>query len=183
MLYIFLRKKDHLGDVSSNHQSVRTIKSYCIDNLEHLDKRWEEIKKLCELFGARAYIHIQCQNNRDIGLNIIQEVSVRLLDGGTNFSSIFDSVVGQIRVREKRWVVDLDEEHLEYEEDIIDAMRGSLPFGEKVIVKIPTRRGKHLITRPFKTEGFDEHLISVQVPVPDIQKKNPTLLYYPNSLK
>ena len=48
MLYVFKRKKDQPKEESSNHQSVRTIKSYCIESIEQLEKRYEEIMLLCE---------------------------------------------------------------------------------------------------------------------------------------
>lgn len=183
MLYIFLRRKDHLdGDGRSNHQSVRTIKSYCIHSIEELESRWEEIKKLCELFEARAYIHIQAQNHETIGLNMIEEIAIRLKDGGNNFKHIFDSVVGQIKFREKRWIIDLDKEHLNFEWGIIHAMNQCLPISNKVITIIPTRNGRHLITIPFDTKDWKDRLVKLGITIPDLQKKNPTLLYYPNSL-
>jgi hypothetical protein len=49
--------------------------------------------------------------------------------------------------------------------------------GPKVETIIPTKNGHHLITKRFDTQSFKE-----KYPDVDIQKKNPTLLYYPNSL-
>jgi hypothetical protein len=46
MLYVFKRKKDQSTD-KANHQSVRTIRSYCIKSVEQLEERYDEIKKLC----------------------------------------------------------------------------------------------------------------------------------------
>jgi hypothetical protein len=43
---------------------------------------------------------------------------------------------------------------------------------------IPTKNGYHLITERFDVKEFAE-----KYPDIDIQKKNPTLLYYPNSLE
>jgi hypothetical protein len=51
------------------------------------------------------------------------------------------------------------------------------PEGEKIEAVIPTKNGIHLITKRFDVMKF-----SRQYPDIDIQKKNPTLLYYPNSL-
>ena len=102
MLYVFKRKKDQPKEESSNHQSVRTIKSYCIESIEYLDKRYEEIKQLCEVFKARAYIHIQKQNHRDIGMNMITEIVTRIQSGQINQKNVFDSVVGQLKTNEKR---------------------------------------------------------------------------------
>ena len=42
MLYVLKRKKDQPEGERDNHQSVRTIKTYCIESLEHLDRRYEE---------------------------------------------------------------------------------------------------------------------------------------------
>jgi hypothetical protein len=48
---------------------------------------------------------------------------------------------------------------------------------DKVEAIIPTKSGFHLITKRFDVMEFKK-----QYPDIDIQKKNPTLLYYPNSL-
>ena len=49
--------------------------------------------------------------------------------------------------------------------------------GPKVEAIIPTKNGHHLITKRFDVMSFKQ-----EYPDIDIQKKNPTLLYYPNSL-
>lgn len=71
ILYVFKRKKDQSEGERDNHQSVRTIKTYCIRSIEHLENRYEEIKQLCEMFNARSYIHVQKQNHRDVSLNMM----------------------------------------------------------------------------------------------------------------
>ena len=93
-LYVLLRKKDQPEGEKDNHQSVRTIKSYCITSHEYLDKRYDEIKMLCEVFKARAYIHVCKQNHMDVGLNMISEIVTRIQSGQMNQKSVFESVVG-----------------------------------------------------------------------------------------
>ena len=51
------------------------------------------------------------------------------------------------------------------------------PEGDKVESVIPTKNGYHLITDRFDVMEFAKHF-----PKTEIQKKNPTLLYLPNSL-
>ena len=106
MLYVFKRKKDQPEDERDNHQSVRTIKTYCIDSINHLERRYEEIKQLCEMFKARAYIHVQKQNHKDVSLNMMVELAQRIQNGNMYQKGLFDSVVGQIKTQEKRWIVD-----------------------------------------------------------------------------
>jgi len=177
MLYVLKRKKDQPEGERDNHQSVRTIKSYCVDSIEYLEKRYDEIKQLCEMFKARAYIHVQKQNHRDVSLNMMVALAQRIQDGNHKQQGLFDSVVGQLKTYEKRWVVDIDvsDYHAVYE--VTKFISTLKPEGPKVESVIPTKNGYHLITNRFDVKTFSE-----QYPAIDVQKKNPTLLYLPNSL-
>jgi hypothetical protein len=177
MLYVFKRKKDQSTD-KANHQSVRTIKTYCIGGIEQLEERYDEIKQLCEMFKARAYIHIQKQNHKDVAMNMITEIVTRIQSGQINQKNVFDSVVGQLKTNEKRWIVDIDTKDGTQLLSIMTAISICRPEdSDKVEAIIPTKSGFHLITKRFDVMEFKN-----QYPDIDIQKKNPTLLYYPNSL-
>ena len=177
MLYLLKRKKDQPEGERDNHQSVRTIKSYCVDSIEYLEKRYDEIKQLCEMFKTRAYIHVQKQNHRDVSLNMMVALAQRIQDGNHKQQGLFDSVVGQLKTYEKRWVVDIDvsDYHAVYE--VTKFISTLKPEGPKVESVIPTKNGYHLITKRFDVKTFSE-----QYPEISIQKKNPALLFLPNSL-
>jgi hypothetical protein len=177
MLYVFKRKKDQPESERDNHQSVRTIKSYCVDSIEYLEKRYDEIIQLCEMFKARAYIHIQKQNHKDVGMNMITEIVNRIQSGQINQQHVFDSVVGQIKTKEKRWIVDLDTNNEDEVVRMTKVINITRPEGDKIECIIPTKNGYHFITKRFDVDMFRNVFPHV-----DIQKKNPTLLYYPNSL-
>jgi hypothetical protein len=178
MLYVFKRKKDQPEGERDNHQSVRTIKTYCVESLEYLDKRYDEIKMLCEVFKARAYIHVQKQNHFDVSLELLIEISQRMKNGVYKQQHVFDSVVGKLKTKEKRWIVDIDTkdpaEVLKIKGVIDNVCR---PEGVKTIDLIPTKNGFHYITERFDVMEFKKHFPEVE-----IQKKNPTLLYLPDSL-
>jgi hypothetical protein len=179
MLYVLKRKKDQPEDERDNHQSVRTIKTYCIESIEHLERRWSEIQDLCEMFKARAYIHVQKQNHRDVSLNMMVALAQRIQDGNPNQKGLFDSVVGQIKTHEKRWIVDIDTKDEQFDREVqLFINTKCRPFGAKIIANIRTKNGNHLITERFDVKTFSE-----KFPEIDIQRKNPTLLYYPNSLE
>jgi hypothetical protein len=114
MLYVFKRKKDQPEGEKDNHQSVRTIKSYCVSSIEYLERRYDEIKQLCEMFKARAYIHVQKQNHKDVSLNMMVALAQRIQDGNHYQQGLFDSVVGQIKTLEKKWIVDVDTKDEDY---------------------------------------------------------------------
>ena len=185
MLYVFKRKKDQPEGERDNHQSVRTIKTYCIESVDHLERRYDEVKQLCEMFKARAYIHVQKQNHRDVSLDMLSSLAERIKNGVQNQKGLFDSVVGQIKTQEKRWIIDIDNvsidgfnhspSQIEMREYINELQKEA--GKEEGMTFIKTRSGFHIITQPFNVMKFKE-----RYPEVDIQKKNPTLLYYPNSL-
>jgi hypothetical protein len=177
MLYVFKRKKDQPEGERDNHQSVRTIKTYCIESIEHLEKRYDEIIQLCEMFKARAYIHIQKQNHKDVSLDMLVDLAQRIKSGQHQQQNLFDSIVGQMKTYEKRWIVDIDNIFIEGPKHIINLINSLKPEGDKIETIIPTKVGCHLITKKFDVMEFKKHYPDV-----DIQKKNPTLLYYPDSL-
>ena len=182
MLYVFKRKKDQPEGERDNHQSVRTIKTYCVDSVEYLDKRYDEIKQLCEMFNARAYIHVQKQNHSDVSLDMMVSLAERIKNGVKNQKGLFDSVVGQIKTNEKRWVIDIDNvsidgfSHDKYYISMREYINElQLEAGkEQGMTFIKTKSGFHIITQPFNVMKFKE-----KYPDVDIQKKNPTVLYIP----
>jgi hypothetical protein len=176
-LLILKRKKDQPEGERDNHQSVRTIRSYCIKSIEQLDKKYEEIKMLCEVFKARCYIHVQKQSHLDVSLNMMMELSQRIKNGNHEQQSLFDSVVGGLKTNEKRWIVDIDNHDFHAVTELAKYINYLRPQGPKCEAIIPTKNGYHLITGKFDVKTFKETYPNI-----DIQKKNPTLLYFPNSL-
>lgn len=179
MLYVMKRKKDQPEGEKENHQSVRTIKTYCVDSIEYLEKRYEEIKMLCNVFNARAYIHVQKQNHRDVSLNMMVELADRIRSQSHNQRNLFESVVGQMKTLEKRWIVDIDTKDDKALTKIISLVNLCRPeTATKIEAIVPTKSGYHLITSRFDVEQFKKYM-SVQGDTPDIQKKNPTMLFCP----
>lgn len=177
MLYVFKRKKDQPENEKDNHQSVRTIKTYTIGSVEYLEKRYDEIKNLCEMFKARAYIHVQKQNHLDVSLEMMVELAQRIKNGVHKQQGLFDSVVGQIKTQEKRWIVDLDTQNEDEVVRMTKIINFTRPEGDKIESIIPTKNGYHFITKKFDVQEFRNIYPDV-----DIQRKNPTLIYYPYSL-
>jgi len=178
MLYVLKRKKDQPEGEKDNHQSVRTIKTYCIDSIEYLEKRYEEIKMLCEVFKARAYIHVQKQNHADVSLEMMMQLAHRIKCNVSNQRGLFDSVVGKLKTNEKRWIIDIDTKDLNFLNEVKDFIFNLRPEKDKVEAIVPTKSGYHLITNKFDSKTFKE-----KYPEIDIQKKNPTLLFLPKSLE
>jgi hypothetical protein len=101
----------------------------------------------------------------------------RIQDGNTNQKGLFDSVVGQIKTQEKLWIVDIDSKDTQELRNVQVTINRCKPEGPKTKYIVPTKNGFHLITDRFDVMEFKKNHPEV-----DIQKKNPTLLYLPNSL-
>ena len=171
-LQILRRGKDHPELPAAN----RVIKPYFICSLESLDYVEDEIKKLCEFFGARAYINLAPKSIKKTTMLQLKYLAQRTYEG--DFKKIWKSwntCAGEIKGEEPRWVVDIDNTYLQredYEERLVKYLSYLDPMGNKVVAKIPTKSGFHLITTPFNIQRFKE-----QCPDIDVHKNNPTLLY------
>lgn len=172
-LQILRRGKDHPELPAAN----RVIKSYFICSLESLDYVEDEIKKLCEFFGARAYINLAPKSIKKTTMLQLKYLAQRAYEG--DFKKIWKSwntCAGEIKGEKSRWVVDLDDENI-VENCIpiihyINNLEPIHPNVGKVIATIKTNSGFHLISSPFDFQQFKE-----KYPDIDVHKNNPTLLY------
>jgi hypothetical protein len=169
-LQVIRRGKDHPELPAAN----RVIKSYFIIDINDLDFYEQEIKNLCKLFGARAYINLAPKSIKKTTMLQLKYLAQRAYEG--DFKKIWRSwntCAGEIKGEEPRWVVDIDKQLSEEEYNrFLKYLTYLEPLGNKVIVKIPTKNGIHLITKPFNIQQFKE-----QCPDIDVHKNNPTLLY------
>ena len=180
-LQIIRRGKDHPELPAKN----RMIKSYFINDINDLDFYEQEIKKLCEIFGARAYINLAPKSIERTTLLQVKYLSQRVYDG--DYKKIWkswDTCAGEVKGEKPRWVVDIDSkdkfEILEIKRFINSLSAKILPMldtipptnRELVLTEIPTKNGIHLITKPFNLQQFKE-----KYPDIDVHKNNPTLLY------
>lgn len=180
-LQIIQRKKDgNITDTGNN--GYRTIKTYYIYSVEQLRKKEAKIKELCLKNNARAYININRRNAEEVALSAIQQYA-QLISEGNAYQGyrVYDSACGGTRARGYKplWVVDIDSKDSEYLAKIItiiNSCRGA--EDNKIKYQIPTLNGYHLITIGFDVNQFKQELAINQLDNIDIQKDNPTLLYY-----
>jgi len=168
-LQILRRGKDHPELPAAN----RVIKPYFICSLESLDYVEDEIKKLCEFFGARAYINLAPKSIKKTTILQLKYLTQRVYEG--DFKKIWKSwntCAGEIKGEKPRWVVDIDNnEKWNYVMDDIDTLE-PYSIDTKYITNIPTKSGWHIITTPFNLQQFKQIYPDI-----DVHKNNPTLLY------
>ena len=170
-LQILQRKKEN-PQLGSNS---RVIKNYYIRSEEHLLNRYDEIKKLCQIFNARASIRLNKRSFKKVGMKTMVNLSNTMMNEEYSFlMKSYDRACGLgHNDKEKKWILDIDFIPNENEfNTIIEFINNIEPKGDKLIGIIPSKVGIHLITNPFNLNSFKERFPSIEV-----HKDNPTNLY------
>lgn len=180
-LQILQRKKDrHLAPFKfggSNNNS-RLIKAYFVNSQEYLTSRYDEIKALCDLFQARAGICLNKRSYKSSSLQMMVRLAQSIQSTNYNNAKMWNNVSGTYHpIKDKRWILDVDEEMTpELAYDIVDFMQKVEPNkgDHKILAKIPSRNGLHIITSPFNIKNWNKEFPNIE-----IHKNNPTNLYIP----
>ena len=174
-IQILQRSKDN-PEIGANN---RLVKSYYIRSLEYFDSKKNEIKQVCELYKARAYIHLTKRSYKDVALEMLQNLVQRIrCDQMEEVYRCFTTACGiSYQKEDKSWIVDIDDnvDHRTINTILRFIETECEPIGPKFIALVPTVNGHHLITTPFNLQKFSE-----QYPEINVHKNNPTLLYYKN---
>jgi hypothetical protein len=172
-LQILQRKKEN-PQIGSNS---RVIKNYYIKSEEYLMKHYDEIKKLCEVFNARASIRLNKRSFEKVGFKAMVNIANTMGNREYEFlKASYDRACGLgHNDSEKKWILDIDG-MLTYNEifKIEEIIERAEPADKKIIVYLPSKSGLHLITKPFDLREF-----TILYPEIEIHKDNPTNLYIP----
>lgn len=176
-IQIIKRRKDAGNE--SMPKGERLIKSYFIDKPLSEELK-TEIKTMATVFNARVYLSISpCIKEKVVKLFASKAFSKVLNRDYNNFVGLINSAAGDtITAQEKLFLVDIDTKDNEYIESVEKIINGLSPTSDtnKIVLKVPTFNGMHLICKPFHLEKFKNAFPNI-----DIHKNNATLLYAYNS--
>ena len=171
-LQILQRKKEN-GVLGSNS---RVIKNYYITSKEYLLERYDEIKKLCEFFNARASIRLNKRSFEKIGFKMLENTANSMRNKEYKFlNKSYDRACGQRHDDNyKKWILDIDDSKWSNQDtaELIFFIEHLQPLGNKYLSEIPSKSGLHIITKPFNIEEFNRKYKGIE-----IHKDNPTNLY------
>lgn len=114
----------------------RSVKDYLVKSIDHLNEIESDIKLLCKTFNVRAYIRLNKRNYKQIAMQILKQIAEQAASGD-NFSSPFKIVssaagLSNCAGKDKTWLLDIDKEYLEYEQEIIDMILECEPYKKKI---------------------------------------------------
>lgn len=189
---VLRRGKDH-GGKDNGERSETLIRDYHIHSFEQFDNIRPEITRLCDTYGARAYIRLNLRNVEDANiyaqiemlkeqLTRAQTIRKARRTGNTNTilsaklnrlrsaTKVYGSVLGKYSSEPRetaKWIIDIDPERTAPDDpsmDSVDKVADTWalyirdmchPLGEdKVICRIPSKTGLHLVTKPFNKDDF-----------------------------
>ena len=180
-LQIFQRRKDN----PDLELSVKRLKSYSFYSWEELEEQLPRIQEICDLNNARAYIRLNKQNSVDVSLRCISEMTDNVRFGNAHKNKgVWDSVSGKAGSKQW-WLIDIDEEHLNLKDSIIEDLicvynvregefdvqwledynydvlnilaKNSICKNKYPITCNRTKSGIHIICKPFDTRILDKY--------------------------
>jgi hypothetical protein len=167
-----------------------------IDNLyiyspEDLEKLREKILERCTKNNARAYINLNKLDLEKVAMYTVKQCMDYIIQGDYKaVKNAYATVCGSHHSeKNKRWLIDLDAEHLERKDEIrqiVEDLHNQIKKSQyKILAEVPTKSGVHIITNPFNMEAFRQ-IQTMRATGPgdpilhiDIQKNSPTILYIP----
>lgn len=178
-LEIIQRKKEN----PQLERHAKLIRDYYLYSEDDLEKLKPSIIENCEKYNARAYLRLNPRDAYRIALYTQKKIADLLLEG--NYKAVqnaYPKVVGQHSWTggelRKTWLIDLDDMWADTPMvDEIEKFINTLqPYDvpNKVLARIPTKNGIHLITTPFNKKEFKD-----EYPETDLHTDNPTILYVP----
>ena len=179
---VLIRGKD--GHLVNGNNVNRTIKYYTVRSLDEFNIIESEIKTLCKEFNARAYIHYSKRSFRQVGREMLRDITDKLLsENWQGMKSAFQHCCSKcVPKKYKTYLVDIDYDSDEYRtcgdnlinlcKDYINTECENFADMDKIIDMIPTNSGYHLICKPFNVHKFHDWAPGIEV-----KTNSPTLLY------
>lgn len=155
----------------NNH--VRVVRTFFHSCREQFLVQWPTIKALADAANVRAYTRLGTRSYKRVGAMFTQMVVEAALVGHwQHMGRIYSSACGRSAPVAKRWLFDVDAPSADSE-----ALRDWLHDHDLLFAVVPSRKGYHLISRPFNA-GQNAMTSALPAGV-ELHKDNPTNLYIP----
>jgi len=164
-------------------RGVRVIDNFYLYSVEDLDKLEPKIIEACTKYNARAYIKLNRLDLEKVALYCQKKTIDLLIQGEYKaVKNVYPTVCGKFSDagKDKKWIVDIDEDELEYKDKIVEIINDIhskvTKKNYKIVAELPTKSGIHIITNPFNVKEFNDRLEELGVKI-EVKKNNPTILF------
>lgn len=155
---------------TGGNNRVRMLRSFHHRSRAEFLATWPTIKQLCDQTGVRAYTRLSPRSYAKVGkLATTLMVEAALVGHYKDMAHIYARACGRVSPSRKLWLLDVDNL-----DTWADYHNSDDCFFETLAV-IPSRKGVHVITKPFDIKAFMGRLPGDV----SLHKDNPTNLYIP----
>ena len=174
--YYFLQLIKRKKENPKLNTNSKIIKNYYIKSKDDLLKKYEEIKAICIATNSRASIRLNKRSFRISALKSMENIANSMISNNNKVYNCFNRSAGiHHNDHNKKWILDFDsfiaDKDIESYKYFINSIE---PIGNKILAKIPSKNGFHLITKPFNSQIFKRDFPQIE-----IHKDNPTNLFIP----
>ena len=173
-IQVLKRRKDN-PDMKTD---VVVVREYFVDNINYLEQKMPDIIDVCTKHNGRATIRLNKRSYKKIATKMLIDIAQKIdADQFKAVKSSFSSMAGTYpSEKNKTWFLDIDIEDMDKIDfsALEEELNISSPTGEKILKKIPSKTGFHLLVKPFDARQFKN-----KFPFIDIKKDSPTNLFIP----
>jgi hypothetical protein len=157
---------------TGGNNRVRVLRTFHHRSRAHFLDVWPSIQRLCDQTGVRAYTRLSPRSYRKVA-HVFAELMVeaQFANRYKDMMHLYASACGRSKPihGQKTWLFDVDaitEETQAFAQELDDK--------SLLLAIVPSRKGEHIITKPYQIE-------SDLPPSVSLHKDNPTNLYIPDN--
>jgi hypothetical protein len=173
---ILQRKKD-FAEGSDVHDHT-TFYEFYVASIEKFDKLEKEIKMLCKMLNARAYINLNKKSKKKTAMLLMREC-LDMIEN-ENFNRVFSktaSAAGQCKGTKdcRKFLLDVDTKDATTLETVLQLIETVGPEAKHTV--LPSVNGYHVVSTPFDVQKWNDLGGKLLANV-EIKHNAPTVLYY-----
>ena len=165
---------------------TKVVNNYFLYNKSDLDKIKHLIVYDCKHHNARAYINLNRCDIEKVALKTISLIVENITQGQSDqVKHAYAKACGNCNNENTpKWIIDLDQEHLPFIDQIREAVNELHKEIEgtdnKLIAEIPTKNGVHFISNPFNRREYNKRMSDIfkgNITLPKVMNSSPTILF------
>jgi hypothetical protein len=169
--FIYTELLDRSKATRGNNR-VRLLRTFYHSSMLAFDLEWHLIKSLCDSTGCRAYTRLAPRSYEKVGKLLTQLTVETAMQGHwKDMRHLYARACGRVKPEKTMWLFDVDAINESTEE-----FKGHLDDMSLLLAIIPSRKGEHIITKPYWLDGDGYPRVPADV---QLHKDNPTNLYIP----
>lgn len=150
----------------------KVIDSYYVDNYEYLERKYPEMKQICDDTNSRLTIRLEYRTYKDVTFEMLKNLTdIITSEQYPRIKRLLSSATGKKGSdKDKKWILDIDEDMVAELDNIITYLE-TITYIHTIL---ESKTGYHIIVRGFNPNDFCK-----KYPLIEIKKGTYTNMYIP----